>query len=726
MNSDLSGHIKPVILSSVSMLDLDSLSPESAAHQALHTLLDLVGIAASYIDFSGQEVPISLENRVMILGLMGIAIDSPGAITRACDEYQSHVLEQPLPRVPVVTECHGDSVELFVPTEKLDAPCNWQITTEAGELLQGSYRARQLQESSQTRILDQELSIRLWQLPELPAGYHELKLNIAGKSVETSVIVSPRQCFQPDWESLGRKLAGVSVQLYSLRSARNWGIGDFTDLRQLVCSMAPQGVDFIVLNPLHVLDALAPENCSPYSPLDRRFLNPLYLDVEQVADFQECKTHSQFSTREFQEGLKQLRDLELVDYMTVSKHKYAAFAAMFEHFRMNHLDRQSDRASEFDAWCRSKGRVLQAFAEFEATRFRAQSAHGGDPGFHLYLQWLTEQQLAACQQLALDSGMAIGLVRDLAVGGTASSAEVLLNPGLFRTEASIGAPPDQFAPQGQNWGLPPIDPQALQRTRFRHFIELLNDNMSFCGALRIDHVMALMRLWWCPGTDHTGKGAYVFYPVAALFAILRLESQRHRCIVIGEDLGVVPPEIRHYMNESAVFSNTLFYFEKYDPLHFKKPEHYSVMSLAMVSNHDVPTLQAWWDKSDLDLRREIGLIKTGEQLQSANRERDSDLIQVLHWLDAQGLLPGPWRDFNIHKPLDISLATALLQANARSAARLVSVQLEDLCFVKKPVNIPGTSSEYPNWRRKLPLDVEALLSRPDSKSMLQAFVAARS
>lgn len=708
------------------MLDLDSILPGSGDHQALLTLLEGMGVAGSYIDFSGQQVAIDLANRASVLELMGIAIDSVADIHRALDDYQNRLLEHPLPRVPVLTEHQQNTVELCIRAPQLDDRINWRITTETGQLLQGSVQPKQLPELSRTTRKNQVLSMREWRLPGLPAGYHVLHLDVAGNTIATPVIVAPQQCFQPPWEQQGRKLAGVSVQLYSLRSERNWGMGDLSDLRQLIRELAAQHIDFIVLNPLHALDALAPENCSPYSPLDRRFLNPLYLDVEQEVDFQQCQTARQFGAPEFRQQLAQLRDRELVDYAAVCACKYAAFSLMFEHFKEQHLCGQTDRADSFSSWCALKGTALQTFAEFEASRFRTQSAHGHDPEFHLYLQWLTEQQLAACQQLAIDSGMALGLVRDLAVGGTASSAEVQLNPGLFSSGASIGAPVDQFAPQGQNWGLPPIDPNALQDTGFRHFIELLNNNMLFCGALRIDHVMALMRLWWCPGSDHTGKGAYVFYPVEALFAIMRLESQRHSCLVIGEDLGVVPPEIRQYMAESAVFSNVLFYFEKYDPVHFKKPEHYPVRSLAMVSNHDVPTLQAWWDKSDLELRREIGLITASEQMQSAVHARESDLIQVLHWLDEQGLLPDQWRDFNIHKPLDVSLIRALLQANGRSAARLVSLQLEDLCFVQKPVNIPGTSSEYPNWRRKLPLEVGELLARPESISLLDAFTTARS
>jgi 4-alpha-glucanotransferase len=265
----------------------------------------------------------------------------------------------------------------------------------------------------------------------------------------------------------------------------------------------------------------------------------------------------------------------------------------------------------------------------------------------------------------------------------------------------------------------------MEKSGFRHFIELLNNNMNHCGALRIDHVMALFRLWWCPGTDRNGKGAYVHYPVDALFGILRIESQRHKCLVIGEDLGVVPPEMSHLLAESAVLSNALFYFEKYNSVQFTKPEHYPETALTMVANHDVATLKAWWHKSDLALREELGMYSNDQQYPNAIGSRESDLIQVLHWLDEQALLPSSWRHFNIHKPFDIDLCCAIIQALGRCRSLLLSLQLEDLCLAELPVNIPGTSDEYPNWRRKLPLSIDELFENHDATRILNALLISR-
>jgi 4-alpha-glucanotransferase len=235
-----------------------------------------------------------------------------------------------------------------------------------------------------------------------------------------------------------------------------------------------------------------------------------------------------------------------------------------------------------------------------------------------------------------------------------------------------------------------------------------------------------MRLWWCPDDGSNASGAYVHYPVDALFAILRLESVRARCVVIGEDLGVVPPEIRRYLDEGRLYSNALFYFEKYDGWHFRKPEHYKEMALAMVANHDVPPLAAWWNGNDLALRRGIGLVPNDDKLKQEQDHRNGEKGQLLQWLDEQGLLPEEWRDRDTNRRLDATLRFALVTACSRVASRMLSVQLEDLAGVDTPVNIPGTSSEYPNWRRKIPITLDTIFANADVQDLLRALAGIRS
>src|SRR5690606_36441563 len=274
-----------------------------------------------------------------------------------------------------------------------------------------------------------------------------------------------------------------------------------------------------------------------------RRLNPLYLDINVEEDF----TESVQALSDWQSLLAPLRALDLIDYSHVARLKYQALRQMFRHFAEQHLAANTERARRFEHYVAETGSSLQDFARFESERANPQEVES-DPRFTLYCQWLVEQQLEECQRLAVACGMRIGLIRDLAVGGSGGGAEVSMNDALFCQRASIGAPPDPLAPQGQNWGLPPPDPRTGYQQGHSHFVDLLRSNMKHCGALRIDHVMSLMRLWWCPQHNDRGGGAYVHYPVDSLFALLRLESMRNHCLVIGEDLGVVPPEVRAYLD----------------------------------------------------------------------------------------------------------------------------------------------------------------------------------
>ncbi|MCB1670143.1 MAG: 4-alpha-glucanotransferase [Gammaproteobacteria bacterium] len=707
------------------MADPDTTQPALPFGEEVQQLLALHGIQDSFINYAGEHQQITYSNRLAVLGLMGLPLTASSDVGALLDDYRERARGHWLPAATAVACEHTAGLPLEVAHGELDTGFEWRLVTEAGDSLSGSFLPRDLPEAGTSDAVELA-GIRRLEIPPLPAGYHQLTLKTAQSERQVTIIATPERCHQPDWNAAGRRLAGMSVHLYELRSARNWGMGDFTDLAALVRHAAGTGLDFVVLNPLHILDSLAPENCSPYSPLDRRFLNPLYIDVECEPDYLDHPSVRDYVARPaFQSRLAELRATELVDYDSISHIKHTVLSKMFKRFREQHLEQPSPRGDAFRSWLQNKGEVLRKFGEFQAHRHRLSVHMARHAEFHYYLQWLAEAQLKACQDQAREAGMAIGLVRDLAVGSDRNGAEVHLNPQLFCPDASVGAPPDPLAPQGQNWGLPPMNPLVLKQTGYAHFIELLKDNMAHCGALRIDHIMSLMRLWWCPGQDHTGKGAYVSYPAADLFAILKLESHRQQCVIIGEDLGIVPPEIRHLMGESAVFSNLLFYFEKYDPIHFRHPHDWNPNALAMVANHDVPTLAAWWSKRDLALREEIGLFANPQEMADAIRARESDLIQILHWLNGLHLLPENWRDFNIHRIFDNNLCQAILQACAGSAARLVSIQPEDLCLVEAPINIPGTSREYPNWQRKLPTALEDLFSGPDSRQLLDAFVAAR-
>ncbi len=707
----------------------EALSGEDTA--ALEHLLRLHGVASEYIEFSGNIAHIPLSDRIDVLQFKGCDLFTETRLDAArTQEALAHASMRDWHRLlepaTVLTSGGRESVRMVLPVAQLGQRWRWCVDSETGQHWQEDFHPAELRESG-TKLMQgvplsaRELSLTPFYNQALALGYHRVSLQCLEDEsalASSALIVAPARCFEPDWALSGQRLWGFSVQLYTLRSQRNWGMGDFTDLQTLITLAAAQGAQFLVLNPLHALNLQYPEHCSPYSPNDRRRLNVLYVDPEREPEFAaigpwpgDAQNHAR---------LAELRGQSNVDCAAVAALKLDVLAQMFKYFETQHLQQGSPRAQAFDVFVAAGGDALQAFATLEASRLAGSTlpSAASDPRFTLYTQWLAEQQLEDCQRSAIAAGMSVGLVRDLAVGGDSGGAEVSLNSALFRLQASIGAPPDPLAPHGQNWGLPPLDPQALQDSGYQHFIDLLQTNMAHCGALRIDHVMALMRLWWCPRYPGRGAGAYVHYPVDDLFALLRLESVRNRCLVIGEDLGVVPPEVRAYLNQSAVFSNVLFYFEKYDSNHFKRPEHYPQKALAMVANHDVPTLAAWWNGSDLRLRHSLGLIATPEVLQEQLHWRHSEKQQVLRWLADQWLLPPSWQEGHEDKVFDLLLCAAIFRCSGRSSAQLLSIQLEDLALLEFPVNIPGTSSEYPNWRRRLPVDLEALLASDSGTTLL--------
>lgn len=694
--------------------------------EALEQLLAAYGVATDFINYAGETVSIPSENRRNVLELLDIDTSSDEAVEEALLAVNGQRFKSWLPKAVVVDAGQAGEIPVHLDMTDLAVTVAWKIVTEQGDTFSGEVSPQKLAETATCNLATHTISTRLLPTPPLPPGYHKISLSSLKRRVQATLIAAPLRAYEPEWSPNNRKLAGLSVQVYSLHSEHNWGVGDFSDLKDTVVRAADLGIDFLVLNPLHFLDADHPEHCSPYSPMDRRFLNPLYIDPTQVEDYFDNAELTDYVAKEsLQQELKALREKPLVDYTAVTRLKYSIFSRMFRYFKKQHLKEQSPRAEAFNSFIVARGDAGRIFAQDQANKNRFSFRNAREPLFHFYLQWLAEIQLETCQQTALAKGMAVGLVRDLAVASSSNSAEVQLNPELFCRRASIGAPPDPLAPQGQNWGLPPMKPAELINSGYAHFITLLQSNMAHCGALRIDHIMALMRLWWCPGNSHNGAGAYIYYPVAELFAILRLESLRQRCVVIGEDLGVVPPEIRERMAHSGIYSNALFYFEKYDQVTFKRPEHFNPRCLTMVANHDVPTLCAWWNKSDIALRQKIGLIDDDDILATTIHNRESDLIQVLHWVNNAGLLPQSWHEFNIHRAFDIDLCRAIFHTAGRCASQLVSVQLEDLCLTELPVNIPGTCDEYPNWRRKLPQTLDSLLAAEDSRLLLAGLLEGR-
>ncbi|MFY9780206.1 MAG: 4-alpha-glucanotransferase [Candidatus Baltobacteraceae bacterium] len=528
---------------------------------------------------------------------------------------------------------------------------------------------------------------------------------------------------------------GLAVNLYTLRSKRNWGIGDFTDLRGFVRLALALGADFVGVNPLHALHYNDPGAASPYSPTSRFFLNPIYIDVEAVPEFDHddpraAALRGRVGSAQFAEALAALRETPLVEYVRVARAKWSALEELYGAFRL----RRGARAAAFRDFCEAGGPRLERFAVYEALgeRFaRARSGANGWPSwpaeyqdvrseavkafaarnrrrvnYFKYLQWIADEQLAAAANAG--SEMSIGLYRDVAVGVAPDSADVWSDRSAYVLDETVGAPPDPLGPLGQNWGLPPPVPSAMLGGGAASFAELLRSNMRHAGALRLDHAMALTRLFRIPQGRPASEGAYVAYPFDELLAIVEAESVRARCVVVGEDLGNVPEGFRERMERERILSYRLLLFEREFDGAFKSPEAYPRLALATGTTHDLPTLPGWALGRDIEARVRIGLLPA-ETAARARAERRVDASRLIDALARHGELDR--ESFQrLHAAIDARsaepasyapLVSAAYRYLADTPARLILVPLDDALCTFDQVNLPGTSGEYPNWRRKL-------------------------
>ena len=589
------------------------------------------------------------------------------------------------------------------------------------------------------------------------AGYHRLNITGAdGGETQSSLIVTPQSCYQPPELSHGRKLWGIALQLYAIRSSNNWGVGDFADLHLAIDILAPLGVNIIGLNPLHALFPHLPEQASPYSPTSRDFLNPVYLNIEAIDEFESCEEVQQLvASKQFQLRLQALRETELVDYTGVWSVKLTALKTLYRSFRHKHIGRNSARAKAFRDFQNEGGVDLHEFGLFEALQalFHRQDAsvlnwsqwpeHYTDPDsdaiadwvdsnreeieFHQYLQWNTELQLAEVQRHCADRGMTIGLYRDLAVGVAKTSAQTWAAQPLYALDSSTGAPPDDFNLHGQDWDLPLPKPQALIDEAYNPFIKTLRANMRHAGALRIDHVMGLMRLFCVPPNCPAEAGTYVAYPFADLLGILALESQRNQCMIFGEDLGTVPDEVRAALSLNNVLSYRILYFEKnWRQGNFKPPSDYPRDAIATLGSHDLPTFSGFWHELDIKLSEKLKLFPSSEFRDKQRQARAQDRIEIVAALERENLISR--RGINGEEIVD-DLSTELIlpvhRYLARSEAMLMMVQLEDLFGQMDQINMPGTVNQHPNWRRKLPLNIEDWLNQGNLAHVAQAIIEER-
>lgn len=582
----------------------------------------------------------------------------------------------------------------------------------------------------------------------LEPAYYDLTVD----GERTTLIAVPRTAYLPSVLE-NHKAWGVAAQLYSLRSHANWGIGDFGDLRRLVRDAQAFGAATVAVNPLHQLHLTNPTSASPYSPNSRFFLNALYIDVPEAAAA--LRLQEELEGRIDAETLRRLRRADLVDYAGVAQLKLRALRTLHSAFRSRH---ESAPHPGFAAFVESAGPQLRLLAIYEAlmkehkTRdpqsygwlqwpeeFRDPASpavdefartHAENVEFYEFLQWLADMQLA--NAVLLPEPMAIGLYRDLAVGVDANSADVWADRAAYCLNVCVGAPPDPLNPRGQNWALPPLDPHVLRARAYAPYIALLRANMRHAGALRIDHVMGLMRLFCIPAGATAAEGTYLNYRFDEMLGILALESHRNRCMIVGEDLGTVPEGFRARLASARIFGCRLLYFEREPSGDFRAPEAYDRDVVASTGTHDVAPMAGYWAGTDLEVRRQLNFFSNEYPAEAAFHDRSVDRRRLTGLLANRGFL-GMEEAASLESAQGaasedqvFSLVLAAYRLLGRSAARLLLVQLEDAVLQREQVNTPGTFEEVANWRRRLRVPLEDFAALPRSVTLFRAVAEARS
>jgi 4-alpha-glucanotransferase len=705
--------------------------------EAIVELARLLGIAAHYTDAFGQGHEVSNETLLALIDAFGLPADPMLARQELADWERN----APLGLDPVyVVHAEATHPELGL---RLPTGCReiiWRCQLEGGEERSGRLAAAW--ERPEERFV--------MPLPtELPLGYHRLELEAAGISAQLSLIVAPARCYLPKELAPNARSWGLTCQLYGLRSKRNWGIGDFSDLARLAGAAGSCGATTLGINPLHALFASEPLHCSPYSPSNRIWLDYLYIDVTVVPGFVEDETARRLIEEEgFAVTLAAARSAKLADYSAIAACKRPVLEALFRRFRSRELDANgkasSDLGGEFRDFQQVSGQSLEDFAVFEALHEKNRRETGGfswhdwplperDPRsrsvnefaaahrerveFFQYLQWEADRQLAAAAAAGRAAGLACGLYRDLAVGADPNGAEAWADQELVTPGASIGAPPDAFNRAGQNWGLAPVNPIVLRRQGYAPFIASLRANMRHAGVLRVDHVMSLNRLYWIPSGMEAKAGAYLTYPFDDLIRLVALESHRQGCAVIGEDLGTVPAGFRETMGSAAVLSYRVLVFERRQDGSFVPPAEYPPLAAASAATHDMATLKGFWLGHDLSWRRRLHLYPDADAADAAVIERRRDRHLLLGALVREGLLAperlGQFLSADAEPAYSSELARAILAYLAHSRARLMLVQLEDVVGESEQANLPGTIETHPNWRRRMSCTLEEILSGTD-------------
>jgi 4-alpha-glucanotransferase len=706
----------------------DQVGAPSPGSSALVALARAHGVATEYWDWQGGHVTVPEATVRAVLTALDVDVSSATAIAASQADAELLAWRRMLP--PTVVCRAGSSV--WVPVH---VPHGEHVQVWA-ELEDGSRRTLVQQDRwVDPRLVDgRQVGEATFEVPaDLPLGWHTLHARGDSVQAQATLVVTPARLELPAAVAGDERCWGFMTQLYAVRSRRSWGVGDLADLAELaVWSGADLGADFVLVNPLHAAEPAAPMEPSPYLPTTRRFVNPLYIRVEDVPEVAYMPAAERQLLEWQSESAQADNTAGTIDRDAAWAAKRSALESVYQ------LPRTLARARAFEQFVAGQGEGLQSFATWcalaevhgprwttwpvelrdRASREVAAEAERLAPRveFYCWLQWLADEQLAAAQRRALLAGMRLGIVHDMAVGVHPEGADAWSLGAALARGVTVGAPPDAFNQQGQDWSQPPWRPDQLAELGYAPYRDMLRTVLRHAGGLRVDHVLGLFRLWWVPEGAGPEAGTYVRYDHEALVGILALEAHRSGAVVVGEDLGVVEPWVRDYLAERGVFGTSILWFEKDGEGRPLDPESWRELCLATVATHDLPPTAGYLAGEHIALRERLGLLTRAPEEERAVDE--ADRARVLELLRDRGLL----RD----GATEHEVVEALHRFLTWTPARLVGVSLADAVGDRRTVNQPGTHEQYPNWRLPLadpqghPVLLEELFESRRARSLARA------
>jgi len=718
----------------------------------INELSGMCGIEPEYWDIFGKKHTASIDTRKAVLRAMRLNIETAEDIANEISKKRWKSWKGFLEPVHVISvNAPAVLIPVYIPVNegeesRLAISCSLEDESVHTVLQKHKIIGKDIAISEQQWI-DGKRYIKVFlHIEHRDIGYYVLRVECkhpdkifpekSNKLQKTSrIIITPDVCYLPENLRNG-KAWGLSINLYAIRSEQNWGIGDFTDLKRIVRWVAGFKGSLVGINPLHVIPNTSPFGASPYSPISRLYKNFIYLDIEGIPEVKESEDAGKFmSSKKYSQKLDELRKADLIDYEAVASLKEKILKYAFSVFYKKHYLRDTGRGREFKKYISEEGLALESFAIFMALSEhmkKTKNAHSWQEWprkyhnlsgkavdafrkehkkeiyFYQYVQWLIDKQIREISEEAEKAG----LYYDLAIGSLSGGSDAWAYQDVIADRADVGAPPDDFSPDGQKWGFPPLIPEKLKDNAYELFIQTMRRSMKHGRAIRIDHALGLFRLFWIPDGMTPEDGAYVACYSDDLLRIIALESTLNRTMVIAEDLGTMGEHVRETLKRFQMLSYRLFYFERnYPDPSFLPPEKYPDMALCAVTTHDLPTLNGYWKGRDIETRRGVGKYLNEKQWEQQIQDRERDKRLILAALKSQGIITDDFpSDPDMIPEMTAELCLAIYKYLALCPCKLLLVSLDDIIGTLDQQNMPGTVDSYPNWMQKSPVTLEEIMT----------------